>query len=510
MRRGITYLEAIKVILADGNPMSAQELVNEMRKRRLVDTSYETQYKTLHARLSVDIRKNGAASAFIRLKQDGRVLYSLRGFGTEQEYHTRRHHRAVSSRQKIVVFPAQRLDDVGHFHGVRKDFQQYEKVLLSPDNTILVNRLKAEADERYKQIVSYVVIKVGDSLLRFTRGIITNVGEYLHGEYSIGFGGHVEEHDLQPLFTSDSGYLNSVRRELRQEISLDLSTFPKYRLATIGVLNDDSTELGRHHFAFVQLLELLEVGSNPMEHFHKGEKSINNLQLVQLSQISKEFVGYEYWSKLCLQTFFSKHLSFECHVHAKTGSSLRKDADIILVVGYVGSGKTEACGLLAREFGYRLVPCSRILRSVLGVGAHERISRRRLQEMGLSFIQGPEGHARLAEAIVAFMRRHPAKKYVLDGLRYPQTLAALREILGVRIRVIYIESTVDNLHAYFSSRQRRGDQRRGMGSFLRTVYHPVEREIERFWPLADVTVYNHGPRTAYISALREFFEKELR
>ncbi len=510
MTKGLTYLQAAALILKDiQRPMSAKELIDEIRKRRWIEFSGKTPLQSMNSRISRDIKKKKDQSLFKRVRRGKHILYILRELSNEEEYYAIPHRKRVSRLDKVLVFPTEKLNEIGHFHGIRKDFEVYEKVLLSPDTSYFISRLKAETDDKFKQIVSYVIVKYDDKLLRFTRGVITNIGEYLHGEYSIAFGGHVEESDSEPLFKKDSGYINSVKRELSQEINIKIDKLPKYNLQTIGVLNDDSTELGRHHFAFVQLLELFELPDNDDEFFKKGEKSINNPQLVEISELSKEFGGYEYWSKLCIQTFFSNRLSFECHIHPKPDFSIREHQETILIVGYIGSGKTEACNLLSKEFGYTMVPCSKILQKEIGCEPMTKIGRHKLQELGFNFISKKNGHKRLARAIVRYMKENPSEKYVLDGLRYTKTLDEMNKLIGKRVSVIYVESTIDNLFRYYLNKKYEDDKNRDFNQFLKIVYHPVEREIERFWPIADITIYNHGSKDGYLQKLQQFFREEL-
>ncbi len=513
-KKGLTYLEAAELILRETEgPLSAAELVTEIRKRRLIKITGKTPPKTMNARISVDIKVKGERSHFKRVDKGKYTLRELPG----EEYKAKPHGKRLSAKDKVLVFPTSKLDEIGHFHGIRTDFEKYEKELLNPETSFFINRLTAEADNnyQYKQIVSYVIITYRNKLLRFTRGVITNIGQYLHGEYSIGFGGHVEETpDWQlPLFTADCGYANSVRRELLQEINIDIQALSKFNFKIIGVLNDDSTALGRRHFAFVHLLELYELPTEEAEYFKKGEKSINDPKLVDIPDTSKEFEGYEYWSKICLQTFFGNQLSFGCSVNPKHNFSLRKQNEIILIVGYIGSGKTEACKLLEHEFGYTLLPCSKIMQHEIGCPPINEIGRHALQQIGLNFVTKENGHERLSHAIAKRINQNPTKKYILDGLRYPQTYSVLKKMLGRDISVLYVESTIDSLYKYFSRRENKkknnGMQQPTFSEFLSIVYHPVEREIERFYPIADITVYNHGSKDAYLNALREYFLKEL-
>ena len=145
----------------------------------------------------------------------------------------------------------------------------------------------------------------------------------------------------------------------------------------------------------------------------------------------------------------------------------------------------------------------------MGVDSIEVIGRAKMQELGLKFISESDGHDRLARAIGKFMEENPSATYVLDGLRYPKTLESLENIVERKIKVIYVESTIDSMYEYYLKRENKENYEKGFKEFLNEVYHPVEREIERFWPIADITIYNHGSKEAYLQRLREFFREEL-
>jgi predicted NUDIX family phosphoesterase/dephospho-CoA kinase len=500
----MTYLEAAEMVLGEvGHPLSAQEIVQEIRKRELIEISGLTPLHTMNARISVDIKRKGAESRFKRIARGRYALREQPG----KEYIAKPHGKRIAGSERVLVFPSRELESLGHFHGIRKDYEKYYSGLLlcrqglSPVK--LMPRVEAETDSNYKQIVSYVMVKYRDALLRFTRGRISTVGDYLHGQYSIGFGGHAEARDWDLFNQEDCGYANSVKRELAEEIGIDPSDISPHNFRIVGFLNDDSTPLGRCHFAFIHMLEL------PILKFEKGEKSVNALQFIDIPDLADEFGGYEYWSKLCIQTYFGERLRFDCHVHVKTGFSLRENADYVLIVGYIGSGKTEACRLLEREFGYIQIPCSRILQDILGCESSTIIDRRKLQNLGFQFINQEGAHDRFAEAILDYMKAEQGQRFVLDGLRYVETLEALEYLLGKRITVIYIESTVDNLYQYYRLRES-AESLVGFTEFLEIISHPVEGQTERFWPQSHITIYNHGSFDSFMNSLRELFMKELR
>lgn len=501
-----TYLEAAEEVLRQvGRPLSTRELAGEIEKQGLIRFAGKTPWETLSARISVDIKRKGASSRFKRYAPG---VYTLR----EEPYEEYVAPETFPRHPPVLVFPAEllRRSDLGRFHGVRKDHQRYTSALLDQDPnspiTIFMEREQAEENSAYKQIVSYVMIKHGDSLLRHVRGgEPSTLGRYFYDAYSIAFGGHVAWTDrrLWTWRSPDFGYWNSVAREVNEEIGLVVED-PTREAPIVGVINDDSTDLGSKHFAFVHLLEL------PISEVKKAERTIRTPKWVEISDLHRNFAKCEYWSKLCIQAFFADQQKVTCHVVPKVAGqdsfSLRDQADFILVVGYIGSGKTMACTLLARYFGYRLIRGSEVLRSLLGYQLDEEVPREELQRKGFAFIGESDGHEKLAEGIIEYMAAHPSERYVLDGLRYPESLEALQGRLDKPVTVVYIESPINSLLAYYRYREQEGMM---YEDFLKLVYHPVELATSQFYSIADITVFNHGALESYVKTLLKFFHAEL-
>ncbi len=101
-----------------------------------------------------------------------------------------------------------------------------------------VRRGDAEEDASHKQVIPYLVLRDGERwfLMRRTRG---GGDARLHDLWSIGVGGH-----LNP---GDGDVAGGLRREWAEEIVADF--VPDFR--PIGLLNDDTTPVGRVHVGFV-------------------------------------------------------------------------------------------------------------------------------------------------------------------------------------------------------------------------------------------------------------------
>ncbi len=109
-----------------------------------------------------------------------------------------------------------------------------------------LERRHAETDSSFKQIIPYTLVTHGDEVLLLRR--LAKGGESrLHGKLSIGVGGHINPVDLGEVSADvlDAG----CRRELEEEIEIR----SPYTLHTVGVINDDASDVGSVHFGLVNV-----------------------------------------------------------------------------------------------------------------------------------------------------------------------------------------------------------------------------------------------------------------
>lgn len=487
----MTYRQATKIVLGETDRhLTLHEIHRQIIKRQLRKNVIASGLRSV---LNKDYQR-GNESDFIRGK---RGRYSLR-----HKKDTLRTKQS-SYRDKILVFDTTKLKDIETFHGIRDDADLFIRAILENDNPVLIDRETAEKDDHYKQVVSYIIIKYNDKLLRFVRheSKINKFLDYVDGKRSIGFGGHVQSGDINlwSYEKKDSGYYASVKREIKEETGINIENAKGMKL--IGVLNDDSTPRGLSHFAFIHLLELSE------PNFKAREVWVSELELVSFDQLSAEFVEYEYWSKLCLQHYFGDKLTHKCFIDTKKNFSLRDNSQFLAVVGGIGSGKSQICSILERKYGYVNIPCSQILKDILGLQATSTIQRRDLQDAGYEFIEMPGAHKKFAEKIVQYLEKvEKGSRFLFDGIRYTEILIEIERILGIRIPVLYVENPIEMRYQLFTKRENRELE---FSDFLGIVEHPVEDRVEEFLPLAKIMVYNFNPLDSLSSELSDYFQREL-
>jgi predicted NUDIX family phosphoesterase len=103
-------------------------------------------------------------------------------------------------------------------------------------------RAEMETDRSWKQVIPYLILRDGPRyfLMRRTQA---GADARLHDRWSIGVGGH-----LNP---GDGDLAGGLRREWREEVAADFE--PAFSL--IGLLNDDTTEVGSVHVGAVYLAD---------------------------------------------------------------------------------------------------------------------------------------------------------------------------------------------------------------------------------------------------------------
>ncbi len=166
----------------------------------------------------------------------------------------------MATEERVLCFPRKLFEELGVFQGLSPEIEKYLPVVTSSSHILYLNRSDAERDNRYKQLIPYVLVICHDKVLRYRRG---RGGQEtrLHGLYSVGIGGHISEED-HGLFS---------------------------------VINDDSTEVGQVHFGVVHLIHVTD------QNIVGRRSGIVAPEFIPIVEAVKNASGYESWSRFCLE-----------------------------------------------------------------------------------------------------------------------------------------------------------------------------------------------------------------
>lgn len=173
---------------------------------------------------------------------------------------------------------------------------------LAP-SVIIQPRYVAETSTTTRHPIPYTVMFDSGTreILLYRRG--AKVGENrLSGNASCGFGGHVDiDGDLLQVATGENNFFSpnaavmyTADKELEEELGKD---FRKCKTSIVGILRDDSNEVGKVHLGVVMvkyiLRELIE---------DTNEQELNFIGWTKLSDIDVDdpTLNLENWSKLVI------------------------------------------------------------------------------------------------------------------------------------------------------------------------------------------------------------------
>jgi predicted NUDIX family phosphoesterase len=147
------------------------------------------------------------------------------------------------------------------------------------DLHFFIDRPTAETSPQYKQIIPYVLIRHDDSyfLLQRTQ---KQTEARLHHKLSLGIGGHINP-DTPDL-------LDGLQKELEEEVEV----VGDYDLTFVGILNDDTTDVGRVHLGAVYILDA-----------HTGEVHVRETEKMtgrwaKVSELAALQESMESWSQI--------------------------------------------------------------------------------------------------------------------------------------------------------------------------------------------------------------------
>ncbi|WP_339910057.1 phosphoesterase [Symmachiella dynata] len=193
--------------------------------------------------------------------------------------------------EQILVVPTSLFREIGYFEGLSTNVQPYLETLLDPIHTSYQPRDVMEADPEFKQLIPYCIFQHAGEIFYYTRG--GGQGEKrLHAKRSIGIGGHVSSVDENQ---ADSPYLEGMRREIDEEVHVE----SPYTDRCVGMLNDDSNDVGKVHLGIVHVFDLEEPKIRPRE------KDMLETGFASPEQLLAEIDQFETWSQICLKALFS-------------------------------------------------------------------------------------------------------------------------------------------------------------------------------------------------------------
>ena len=521
MAHGLKYLDvAERVLSKHRRPLRSRDLVSLAIEDGFVESwDSHTPQKSMQARLSMDILNKGPDSRFIRTRRGRFYLRDLLDaplskshdlFSTTEE--TPNYARPFTTRRRtyptplenVLTIPRRHYQQFLNFQGLQLIGSEQVRKLFNPRSISYVPRIRAETLDDWKQVLTYVVVTNRTKVLSFRRGSYSNIAAFLRGSRCIGFGGHVTEHDHTLFSHDDLGVTSSALRELAEELILGDGTRLLARrekadvqLIYRGLLNDDSSDVGRRHVAIVFEYRVRDwrLWANPQ----RGEASINQLEWIDTKSDDIDLNEFEYWSQLCWRGFFPSIVEAQPSYRILRKRPFR-GPHLLAIVGTIGSGKSAATEFFRDWLRYAEINSGKILARVLSIPPIPRTSRGKFQAAAVKFITSKGGPRRLAREISKIADSVEGPRIVVDGIRHRETLRLLKEYSQRDVAVIYVQAAPDIAYKLYSGREH---QSISPAKFFELYSAEVESDVRYLIQDADVIIYNWTGKDEYDAVLDE-------
>jgi predicted NUDIX family phosphoesterase len=201
--------------------------------------------------------------------------------------------------ERILVVPTALFHEIGLFQGFSPDADRYLDRLLRDDVLSFRPRPEMERDPSFKQLIPYVVFEYlpasGEPILfHYVRG--KGQGESrLHAKGSVGVGGHISSEDAAGD-DPRGPYFRGMHREIEEEVALDTT----YEETCLGLINDDSSEVGSVHLGIAHRFRLAEPKVTPRE------ADLLDAGFLPVSELFARIDRLETWSQFCLRALYGK------------------------------------------------------------------------------------------------------------------------------------------------------------------------------------------------------------
>jgi predicted NUDIX family phosphoesterase len=188
----------------------------------------------------------------------------------------------------ILVVKRSALFPQGSWQGLQAvDAQEYTQLIQ--EHKEFHPRSLMEQDPTYKQIIPYLVFVHGDRYFLMQRKAKISEAR-LQSKFSLGIGGHINQEDLV-----DGNIANWARREFEEEVAYSGT----YTIEPLGILNDDSNDVGKVHVGFVYLLHGDSADIKIKSEHKSGE-------MVTLAECAERYATMETWTQIVIDFLRTK------------------------------------------------------------------------------------------------------------------------------------------------------------------------------------------------------------
>lgn len=173
--------------------------------------------------------------------------------------------------EDILVVEEKFIKDLlGHKPGLIK-INQSAVLKRIREHGLFKERNSVEHDPTYKQIIPYITMYNDRNEILTLKRLETQSEKRLHNKLSLGVGGHVNAQDSKnPLQAFEKG----MKREIAEEVNVTT----KDELEFLGLIYDQTTDVGQVHLGLAYKVKVDFFGINEKDKFEYSWKTLEELK----------------------------------------------------------------------------------------------------------------------------------------------------------------------------------------------------------------------------------------
>ncbi len=170
------------------------------------------------------------------------------------------------------------------------------------------------------------------------------------------------------------GGRNSLGTEGDHPNKATIRLFQNAPLERLGVLNDDSSEVGRRHFAVVYRVWLPDWSA--VRRLQKGDSSIKGIGWIDLSRDAIDIANSSIGRNFAFVDSIHPHTHHEGQVRNTQQLRLASDRVVVVAGKRSRSGKSETAGYLSQQLNCPLIKTGELVKELMSSPPLAEIGRR--------------------------------------------------------------------------------------------------------------------------------------
>src|SRR3989344_151922 len=182
--------------------------------------------------------------------------------------------------ERVMVVARSDMFSLGGWHGLKTDdVKKYINVISKKHR--FIKRSEAEEDSSWQQIIPYLFFEAGGKYFVMQRRT-DHTDLRLANKFSIGIGGHINKSDI-----GSKSIMDWADREFKEEVDYS----GKYKREFLGLINDDSNDVGLVHIGLV-----IKISGDLENITVRDEHKLGRLE--PLSRLGGYYKNMETWSQI--------------------------------------------------------------------------------------------------------------------------------------------------------------------------------------------------------------------